>query len=165
MRNVLAKLPDRERERPQVKQRLRRAWALGDYQRALDQRKALASELERTYPGAAGSLREGLEETLTLTRLAVGGNLKRTLESMNPCESMIEIVRRTQRNVKRWSSGEMALRWTAAGMLEAERQFRKIIGYRDLATLVVAIERDHEHRRHAAAARTPTKEAAIVAAV
>ena len=55
---------------------------------------------------------------------------------------MLEIVRRTQRNVKRWSSGEMALRWTAAGMLEAERQFRKIIGYRDLATLVVAIERD-----------------------
>jgi len=55
---------------------------------------------------------------------------------------MIEIVRRTQRNVKRWSSGEMALRWTAAGMLEAEWQFRRIIGYRDLATLVVAIERD-----------------------
>jgi putative transposase len=75
---------------------------------------------------------------------------------------MLEIVRRTQRNVKRWSSGEMALRWTAAGMLEAERQFRKIIGYRDLATLVVAIERDHEHCRHADAARTPSKEAAIV---
>jgi hypothetical protein len=56
----------------------------------------------------------------------------------------LEIVRRTQRNVKRWASGEMALRWTAAGMLEAERQFRKIIGYRDLATLVVAIEREHE---------------------
>ena len=67
---------------------------------------------------------------------------------------MIEIVRRTQRNVKRWSSGEMALRWTAAGMLEAERQFRKIIGYRDLANLVIAIERDHDRRRaHADAAR------------
>ena len=75
----------------------------------------------------------------------------------------IEIVRRTQRNVKRWSSGEMALRWTAAGMLEAERQFRKIIGYRDLATLVVAIERDHDRRRaHAEVARTPTKEATIL---
>jgi putative transposase len=103
-----------------------------------------------------------MEETLTLTRLGVTGSLKRTLESTNPCESMIEIVRRTQRNVKRWSSGEMALRWTAAGMLEAERQFRRIIGYRNLATLVVAIERDHEHRRHADAARTATKEAAIV---
>jgi putative transposase len=94
-----------------------------------------------------------MEETLTLTRLGVSGNLKRTLESTNPCESMIEIVRRTQRNVKRWSSGEMALRWTAAGMLEAEQQFRKIIGYRDLATLVIAIERDHDHR-HANPART-----------
>ncbi len=78
---------------------------------------------------------------------------------------MLEIVRRTQRNVKRWSSGEMALRWTAAGMLEAERQFRKIIGYRDLATLVVAIERDHDTRLHADAAHTTTKEAAIVAAM
>ncbi len=72
---------------------------------------------------------------------------------------MLEIVRRTQRNVKRWSSGEMALRWTAAGMLEAERQFRKIIGYRDLATLLTAIERDLDRRRHSDAARTPTKEA------
>jgi putative transposase len=61
-----------------------------------------------------------------------------------------------QRNVKRWSSGEMALRRTAAGMLEAERQFRRIIGCGDLAPVVVAAERDHEHRRHASAARTPT---------
>ncbi len=158
-RNVIDHLP--ERERPAVKQRLRRAWATDDHARALDQLKALASELDRTYPGAAGSLREGLEETLTLTRLGVSGNLKRTLESTNPCESMIEIVRHTQRNVKRWSSGEMALRWTAAGMLEAEKQFRKIIGYRDLATLIIAIERDNDRRR-AHAARTPTKEAAIV---
>ncbi len=166
-----------------MKQRLRRAWALEDHARALDQLRQLAGELDRSYPGAAGSLREGLEETLTLTRLGVTGSLKRTLESTNPCESMIEIVRRTQRNVKRWSSGEMALRWTAAGMLEAERQFRKIIGYRDLATLVIAIERDHDSRPHAAAgrgrprrasrlgaarcvagdaARTPTKEATIL---
>ncbi|MCA1677876.1 MAG: IS256 family transposase [Actinobacteria bacterium] len=159
-RNVLDHLP--ERERPAVKLRLRRAWAADDHARALEQLRLLASELERSYPGAAGSLREGMEETLTLTRLGVSGNLKRTLESTNPCESMIEIVRRTQRNVKRWSSGEMALRWTAAGMLEAERQFRKIIGYRDLATLVIAIERDHDRRRHADAARTPTKEATIL---
>jgi putative transposase len=159
-RNVIEHLP--ERDRPSVKQRLRRARALDDHARALDQLRALAGELERGYPGAAGSLREGMEETLTLTRLGVTGNLKRTLESTNPCESMLEIVRRTQRNVKRWSSGEMALRWTAAGMLEAERQFRRIIGYRDLATLVVAIEHDHDHRRHSNAARTPTKEATIV---
>jgi len=159
-RNVLDHLP--ERDRPPVKQRLRRAWELDDHDRALSELRALAAELERSHPGAAASLREGMEETLTLTRLGVSGNLKRTLESTNPCESMLEIVRRTQRNVKRWSSGEMALRWTAAGMLEAEKQFRKIVGYRDLATLVVAIERDHDRRRHSDAARAPTKEAAIV---
>ena len=139
-RNVLEHLP--ERDRPPVKQRLRRAWALDDHARALDQLRQLAHELEHTHPGAAGSLREGMEETLTLNRLGITGSLKRTLESTNPCESMIEIVRRTQRNVKRWSSGEMGLRWTAAGMLEAERQFRRVIGYRDLAKLAVAIERD-----------------------
>ena len=78
------------------------------------------------------------------------------------CESMIEIVHRTQRNVKRWSYGEMALRWTAAGMLEAEQQFRKIIGYRDLATLVVAIEREQHRRRRP---RASIEEVAIVGTV
>jgi putative transposase len=158
-RNVLYHLP--ERDRPLVKRRLRKAWAEPDQTRALDQLRLLAGELDHTHPGAASSLREGMEETLTLTRLGVGGNLKRTLESTNPCESMIEIVRRTQRNVKRWSSGEMALRWTAAGMLEAEQQFRRIIGYHDLATLVVAIERDLDRRR----ATHTTTETAIVATV
>jgi putative transposase len=162
-RNVTDHLP--ERDRPAVKQRLRTAWALDDHARALEQLRQLAGELERSNPGAAGSLREGMEETLTLTRLGVTGNLKRTLESTNPCESMIEIVRRTQRNVKRWSSGEMALRWTAAGMLEAEQQFRKIIGYRDLATLVIAIEREHAPHNPLDPDHTATREAAIVAAV
>ena len=69
---------------------------------------------------------------------------------------MIECVRRTSRNVKRWQSGEMALRWTAAGMLEAERQFRRVIGYADLATLAVAIERELASRQSAS---TPTEEA------
>ena len=155
-RNVLDHLA--ERDRPLVKTRLRKAWAELEHARALDQLRQLAGELEHTHPGAASSLREGIEETLTLTRLGIRGNLKRTLESTNPCESMIECVRRTQRNVKRWSSGEMALRWTAAGMLEAERQFRRIIGYRDLATLVVAIERDLAPTT----APSPTKEAAIL---
>ncbi len=139
-RNVLEHLP--ERDRPAVKRRLGAAWAEHDHDRALDRLQTLAGELERTHPGAASSLREGIAETLTLTRLGIDGSLKRTLASTNPCESMIEYVRRTSRNVKRWSSGEMALRWTAAGMLEAERQFRRIIGYRDLAKLALAIERD-----------------------
>ncbi len=156
-RNVLDHLP--ERDRPAVKRRLRAAWAEHDYGRARDRLGVLAGELEHTHPGAAGSLREGIEETLTLTRLGINGSLKRTLESTNPCESMIECVRRTSRNVKRWQSGEMALRWTAAGMLEAERQFRRIIGYRDLAKLAVAIE--HELTPQTIT-HTPTKKATML---
>lgn len=139
-RNVLEHLP--ERDRPAVKARLRRAWKLDDHHAARGQLQALAGELARSHPGAAASLNEGLEETLTITRLGVRGPLKRTLQSTNPIESMIECVRRTSRNVKRWQNGEMCLRWTAAGMLEAERQFRRVIGYSELAKLANAVERD-----------------------
>jgi putative transposase len=139
-RNVLDHLA--ERDRPLVRRRLRQAWALDDYDRALDQLRGLADELARTHPGVAASLREGMEETLTITRLGVRGRLKRTLASTNPCESMIETVRRISRNVKRWQSGDMCLRWTAAGMLEAERQFRRIIGHTDLSKLALALEHD-----------------------
>ena len=107
-RNVLEHLP--ERDRPPIKRRLRQAWAEHDHERARSESHALATELERSRPGAAASLREGLDETLTLTRLGIRGNLKRTLESTNPCESMIEICRRTSRNTKRWQSGEICLR-------------------------------------------------------
>jgi hypothetical protein len=82
-----------------------------------------------------------MPDTLTLTRLGIAGKLATTLCSTNPCESMIEIVRYTQRNVKRWQDGTCASAGTAAGMLVAEQQFRRIVGYRDLATLVIAIER------------------------
>jgi len=156
-RNVLDHLP--ERDRPVVKRRLRRAWADSEHERALGALKLLAQELDRSHPGAAASLREGMEETLTLIRLGIRGSLKQTLESTNPCESMIECVRRSARNVKRWQSGDMALRWTAAGMLEAERQSRRVIGYADLAKLVNAIERDLAQPTLA----TPTKEAATLA--
>jgi transposase-like protein len=139
-RNVLDHLS--ERDRPAVKTRLRRAWASDNHALALDGLRTLASELERSHPGAATSLREGLEETLTLTRLGIHGRLKKTLASTNPIESMIEIIRRTSRNVKRWQSGDMCLRWSAAGMLEAESQFRKVVGYAGLAKLALAVERD-----------------------
>ncbi len=105
----------------------------------------LAGELDRSHPGAASSLREGLEETLTVTRLGVRGALKKTLSSTNPCESMIDTVKRS-RNVKRWQNGDMCLRWTAAGMLEAERQFRRVIGYPKLPALAVAVEHDIARR-------------------
>jgi len=159
-RNVLQHLP--ERDRPPIKTRIRRAWRETDYHRALEPLQALAAELERTHPGAAGSLREGMEETLTVIRLGIKGKLRRTLESTNPCESMIDTVRTTQRNVKNWSSGEMGLRWTAAGMLEAERQFRKVIGYTQLPQLAVAIERRlHLHQPNPAT----TQEAALAVTV
>ena len=87
-------------------------------------------------------------------RLGITGQLARTLCSTNPCESMIEIVRHTQRNVKRWRDGDMRKRWTAAGMLVAEQQFRRIIGYRDLAMLVTAVER-HALRAAATKANHP----------
>jgi putative transposase len=147
-RNVLDHLPERDRQ--PIKARLRRAWAETDHDRALEQLNALAIELDHTHPGAAASLREGMAETLTVTRLRVTGKLKRTLQSTNPCESMISTVRAIQRNVTNWTSGEMCLRWTAAGMLEAETRFRKVEGYRGLANLAVAIENDLVRRRHAA---------------
>ena len=138
-RNVTDLLPERDRDT--VRTRIRAAWSLTDPLLAEQRLQLLASELDQTWPDAAGSLREGIDDTLTLMRLGITGNLAATLCSTNPCESMIEIVRYTQRNVKRWQDGDMRKRWTAAGMLVAEQQFRRIIGYRDLATLVIAIER------------------------
>jgi len=129
-----------------------------DHDQALERITALAGELERSHPGAAASLREGLEETLTVTRLGARGPLKRTLQSTNPCESMIECLRRSARNVKRWQSGEMCLRWTAAGMLEAERQFRRVIGYRELAKLAVAVEREVAREPALTASPSPVPE-------
>jgi putative transposase len=162
-RNVLGHLP--ERDRPAVKARLRKAWAETDHARALEQLTRLAVELDHTHPGAAGSLREGTAETLTVIRLGIKGKLKRTLESTNPAESMIDTVRTTQRNVKHWSSGEMGLRWTAAGMLEAEKQFRKVIGYKDLAKLAIAIERDLVARRQSVLTHTTIEKERIPATV
>jgi putative transposase len=138
-RNVCDLLPERARD--PVRTRMRAAWALTDPQLARQRFELLAAELDQTWPDAAGSLHEGMDDTLTLMRLGITGQLAKTVCSTNPCESMIEIVRYTQRNVKRWHDGDMRKRWTAAGMLVAEQQFRRIIGYRDLAKLVIAIER------------------------
>ncbi len=152
-RNVLDHLP--ERDRPAVKRKLRAAWKLTSHEAAIERLDALAGELSRSHPGAAASLREGLAETVTLQRLRVDEQLWRTLSSTNPIESMIGICRATSRNVKRWQNGDMCLRWTAAGMLEAEAQFRKIIGYKHLAALALAVERDLTSRR-AATSRSTT---------
>jgi putative transposase len=102
-RNITEHLP--ERDRSLVRRRLRAAWAEHHHDRALERLELLAGELARSHPGAAASLREGLAETVTIQRLGITGPLKATLASTNPCESMIECVRRTARNVKHWSSG------------------------------------------------------------
>jgi transposase-like protein len=158
-RNLMDHLPERDRDL--VKRRLRRAWAETSYRQALEQLQTLAAELDRSHPGAAASLREGMAETLTVTRLGVKGSLKKTLATTNPCESMIECVRRSSRNVKHWQNGEMCLRWTAAGMLEAEQQFRRVIGYQELAKLASAVEREVTLPQPNTA---PTEDAAIVTA-
>jgi putative transposase len=139
-RNVCGHLPDRERS--WVRAKLGKAWSDPDHARALASLKALAAQLEKVHPDAAGSLREGMEETLTLTRLDVTGTLRRTLSSTNCIESMFDTVRTTQRNVKRWRDGDMRLRWTAAGMAEAQRSFRRVKGHRDLPKLINAIQRE-----------------------
>jgi len=104
--------------------------------------EALAKELERTHPGAAGSLREGLSETLTVLRLAVPPTLARTLRSTNSIES---ICRNHSSNVKNWQNGNMALRWCAAGMVEAGKQFRRVNGHLHLPALRIAL--DQRRRR------------------
>ena len=142
-RNVTDLLPERDRD--SISGRMRAAWSLTDPELARQRLELLAAELDRSWPDAASSLREGMTDTLTLMRLGISGQLAKTLCSTNPCESMIEIVRYTQRNVKRWREGDMRKRWTAAGMLVAEQQFRRIIGYRELASLVIAIERHALH--------------------
>ncbi len=111
--------------------------------------EALARSLDNAHPGAAGSLREGLAETLTVSRLGVPPTLARTLRSTNAIESMIEICRDHSTNVKRWRDGQMALRWCAAGMGEAAKQFRRVNGHLHLGALRKALD------AHAADTVTP----------
>jgi putative transposase len=137
-RNVLDHLP--EAKHAWVRRQLRAAWAQHDADVAKRELQALARALQREHPGAAASLREGLEETLTVTRLGVRGPLLKTVFSTNPIESMIEIVREHASTVKRWRDGEMVLRWAAAGMECARAQFRRVKGYRQLPRLAAALE-------------------------
>jgi hypothetical protein len=119
---------------------MRAAYRDPDALRAQGSLEALAKELERSHPGAAASLREGLVETLTVARLGVSPSLARTLRSTNAVESMIEICRDHSRNVKSWDGGQMALRWCGAGMLEAKNQFRRVNGHRHLKALRAALD-------------------------
>jgi putative transposase len=139
IRNVGDRLPDQLKS--VVTRRMRKAYHADSALAAQAQLEALAAELDKTHPGAAASLREGLEETLTVLRLGIPPTLARTLRSTNAVESMIEICREHAKNVKRWRDGTMALRWAAAGMLEAGKQFRRVNGHLHLPALRAALQR------------------------
>ena len=138
-RNVMDALP--EGLRPLIGHKLDAAWAKDDPDEAERSLRRLATSLEEGHPGAAASLREGLEETLTISRLGLSPALVRTFKSTNPIESLGDGIRVIERNVKNWKSGTMALRWTAAAMLERATRFRRINGYRDTWLLVRALDR------------------------
>jgi transposase-like protein len=138
LRNVRDKLP--QRLGGPVEHRMRTAYRAASALDAEAQLSTLARELDKTHPGAAASLREGLAETLTVLRLGVPPTLARTLRSTNTIESMISICREHAGNVKRWQDGTMALRWCAAGMVEAAKQFRRVNGYLHLPALRAALE-------------------------
>ena len=148
IRNVRDRLP--EKMRTVVERRMRQAYHAESALKAEAALQALAAELDKTHPGAAASLREGMAETLTILRLGVPPTLARTLRSTNPIESMIEICREHSKNVKRWRDGTMALRWCAAGMLEADHQFRRVNGHLHLPKLRAALE---AHFKNVSAAR------------
>ena len=129
-RNVIDHLPDDHKA--DVKRKLQNAYAMAEYadaKRALDR---LHRELMDINPSAARSLEEGMEETLTVHRLRVPEQLRRTLSSTNVIESAFSIVETVCRNVKRWRHGDHIERWIASGLLVAERQFRKVIGHREI---------------------------------
>jgi putative transposase len=138
IRNVSDKLPQRMRSTAEKKMRI--AYHAGSALDAQTQLEALARELDKTHPSAAASLREGMAETLTVLRLGVPPTLARTLRSTNAIESMISICRDHARSVKRWRDGQMALRWCAAGMVEAGKQFRRVNGHLHLPALREALE-------------------------
>ena len=142
-RNVTDALP--ERLRGSIRSAMNQAYATRDPKRAQRLLEGLARRLEHQHPGAAASLREGLEETLAVMRLGLPENLERVLSSTNLIENLFGRVREIGRRVKRWQNGTMVLRWTAAGVLEAERGFRKVVGYRAMPILVAAL-RAHDAR-------------------
>lgn len=137
-RNILEYLSDRDR--PWAQAILRRAYqGTDDVKTAQRLLLDLARRLEAEYPSAAESVREGLDETLTVLTLQLSPRLRRALATTNAVENLISRIRIVKRNVKRWRGGQMMLRWVAAGILEAATAFRRVKGYADMPTLVNAL--------------------------
>jgi putative transposase len=132
-RNVKEYLP--ENCQKDYDRRMRNAYAMNNYAEAKEGLQKIFRQLERINPSAARSLEEGLEETLTVHRLGIGAVLRRKLATTNPIESCLSTVQRVSRNVKRWREGNQPLRWTATGLLEAEKKFRRIKGYQEILLL------------------------------
>jgi transposase-like protein len=133
-RNVVDHLPDEYKA--DVKKKLQNAYAMAEYADAKCALEKLHRELMDLNPSAARSLEEGMEETLTVHKLRVPDQLRRTLSSTNVIESAFSIVETVCRNVKRWRPGDQIERWVASGLLVAERQFRKVIGHRQIPLLL-----------------------------
>jgi transposase-like protein len=137
MRNILEYLNDRQR--PWAQAILRRAYQSADVKTAQRLLLDLARRLETEHPSAAESVREGLDETLTVLTLNLSVRLRRSLATTNAAESLLSRTRHVKRNVKRWRGGQMMLRWVAAGVLEAVKGFRRVKGYADMPMLVAAL--------------------------
>jgi transposase-like protein len=136
-RNVLEHLP--EEHRRAVGRKLQNAYAMRDYEEAKRVLNQLHRELMDLNPSAARSLEEGMEETLTVHRLGVPDQLRRTLACTNVIESAFSIVETVCRNVKRWRDGDQIERWVGSGLLVAEHQFRKVIGFRQIPLLLASM--------------------------
>jgi len=136
-RNIIQRLP--KSLHASVRRVLRQAWELDDAAKAERLIRNLAQRLEREAPGVSGSLLEGLDEILTVMRLGLPAELRRSLACTNIIENMNGTIRRVTRNVKHWSSASMALRWTAAAMLEAKKGFRRLKAYKHLPVLRAAL--------------------------
>jgi transposase-like protein len=136
-RNVVDHLP--EEHKADVRRKLQNAYAMADYEDAKRALERLHYELMHLNPSAARSLEEGLEETLTVHKLRVPNQLRRTLCCTNVIESAFSIVETVCRNVKRWQGGDQIERWVGSGLLVAEQQFRKVIGFRQIPLLLSAM--------------------------
>ena len=137
-RNVKAHVP--EKHHAELERRLSEAYHETAYEAARASLEAMARWLERINPDAASSLREGLEETLTVVRLGLAGALRRTLATTNPIESALSVTRRVTARVTRWRDGDMRRRWCVAGLLRAESRFRRVKGHRGMTTLLKVLE-------------------------
>lgn len=132
-RNILDYLS--ETEHAAMKALLKEAWNAPDPEHGKQLLLEKADLIEKKYPGAAASIREGLDEMFTIARLGIEGNLVRTLTNTNVIESAFSMIRRYCHNVKSWQSGEQALRWAATGALLAEERFNRVSGYRELPSI------------------------------